>query len=71
MLNRKQVACEDGRKDIEDVWAKLQVMEKNLAGHDVSGKLIELGFSGVHAALTLLAEMLKHEIERHDDDELR
>lgn len=69
MLTRRQVACEDARKNIEDVWASFQVAEKQLSGHGVKGRMVELAFSGVHAALSLLAEQLKCEYERpeHDD----
>lgn len=72
MISRRQAACEDARQEIEDAWSKFQVMEKRLEGHGVKGRMVELAFSALHAAFTLLAEQLKCEYERPDpDDELR
>ncbi len=69
MLSRRQVACEDARKNIEDVWASFQVAEKQLAGHGVKGRMVELAFSAVHSALSVLAEQLKCEYERPESDD--
>lgn len=71
MITRRQVACEDARRGIEDAWAKFQVMEKWLNGNGVDGRMIELAFSSLHAAHALLAEQLKCEYERPETDELR
>jgi hypothetical protein len=71
MITRRQVACEDARREIEDAWAKFQVMEKRLDGHGVSGRMVELAFSSLHAAHALLAEQLKCEYERPETDDER
>lgn len=68
VLNRKQVACEDARKTVEDTWAVLQTLEKTLNGHEVKSKMLELAFSAVHLSLSLLAEQVKCEYEKEKAD---
>jgi hypothetical protein len=46
-------------------------MEKRLDGHGVSGRMVELAFSSLHAAHALLAEQLKCEYERPETDDER
>lgn len=67
MLTRRQVAAADARDAIEDMWARLQITEETLKGHNVKSTLYEHTFSAVHASLRVLGELLKTEMEKPDD----